>query len=255
MVKVIEKVFKALEILHPDRSLSLTSIARRTRINKATLCNMFKTLSILGYIENDGRGSYRLSRQFMEIGAVSTNRTLIERTSMEFCTGLAGKTRESAVIATLVDARVDIIAQARFERALMMNLEIYRNLSLWRSTSGRILLAFLEEQELHSLLRETGYPGHLWENAEDFDSLNELLQPIRKQNMAVMVNTAEHFTAFSVPVFDGAGQICGCIGLTVPQFRLEGVEEKIICELKSCGSRLTERNTELNLTAKDWRKR
>lgn len=255
MIKVIEKVFKALEILHPDRSQSLTSIARRTQINKATLCNMFKTLSELGYIENDGHGSYRLSRQFMEIGAASSNRTQIERSCMAFCTELAGKTRESAVIATLAGGRVDIIAQARFERALMMNLEIYRNLSLWRSTSGRILLAFLEEQELRSLLCETGYPRHLWENAEDFKSLNELLQPIRKRKMAVMVNTAEHFTAFSVPIFDGAGELCGCIGLTVPQFRLEGVEEKIVHELKSCGRRLTEWNTELNLTAKDWRKR
>lgn len=256
MIKVLEKLFRVLEVLHPDRDQPLAYIARRTGVNKTTLCNMFRTLSELGYVDNDGRGNYRLSKNFMAIGATSPQKTLIEQIGMDFCTSLAGATRESAVIATLVETKVDIVAQARFERSLIMNLSIYRNLSLWRSTSGRILLAFLGEDELRALVVEVGYPRHLWDNVGDFEAFQVLLEPIRAARMAVMVNTKEHFSAFSVPFFDAAGLICGAVGLTVPQFRLKGsAEEKIKDELVRCGEALTRQNVELNLTAKDWRKR
>ncbi len=256
MIKVLEKLFKALEVLRSDCDLPLVYIARRTNINKATLCNIFKTLTALGYVENDGHGNYRLSKNFMALGAPSPNKVLIEQLSMEFCTGLAGKTRESAVIATLVETKIDIIAQARYECALMVNLSIYKNLSIWRSTTGRILLAHLDEDELRGLIGKVGYPGHLWDGAKDFETVLELLKPIRENRMAIMVNTKEYFTAFSVPFFDEAGLICGCVGFTVPRFRLKGgAEEKIMQELRLCGEAITRQNIELNLTARDWRKR
>lgn len=256
MIKVIEKVFRTLELLHPDRDLSLTYLAKQTQINKTTLCNIFRTLTELGYLENDGHGNYRLSAKFLQIGQPSPNKALVERISMEFCTALADKTKESAVIATLAEHQVRIIAQARFERTLMLSLSIYKNLSLWRSTSGRCLLAELTDNELTRLLSDVGCPGELWENANDRNAVVRLLTPIRRQKIAVMVNQKERITAFSVPFFDGEGMLCGTIGLTAPQFRLEdGTEEKIIQELHDCGRKLTLQNKNLNLTAKDWRKR
>ena len=54
MIQVIDRVFNILEHLRDSQVLSLSCLAKHMGLNKSTLCNILKTMTDLGYIENDG---------------------------------------------------------------------------------------------------------------------------------------------------------------------------------------------------------
>ena len=67
MIQVIDRVFNILEHLRDSQVLSLSCLAKHMGLNKSTLCNILKTMTDLGYIENDGSGNYRISEKFKQL--------------------------------------------------------------------------------------------------------------------------------------------------------------------------------------------
>ena len=253
MIRSIEKLFSILECLDRTRWTPLVRISRSVELPKATVCNQLKTLECLGYIENNGSGSYRLSGKFSRLGVERVPVDELEQLALDVCMELAARTGESAVIAVLNNSRISIAAQARHEQSFMVNLSVYRDLSFWRSTSGRVLLAYQSREELAKLIRRIGFPGTQWNDICDLDTLEENLRPVRNSGLAVMVNEKEHFTAWSCPFFDGAGVLCGAVGMTVPHQRLEGRDEFMISELRRAAGVLEKQNLLAHFTAADWR--
>ena len=68
MIQVIDRVFNILEHLRDSQVLSLSCLAKRMGLNKSTLCNILKTMTDLGYVENDGSGNYRISEISYMVG-------------------------------------------------------------------------------------------------------------------------------------------------------------------------------------------
>ncbi len=230
MIQVIKKVFLILEQMKPGRGVSLDAIARSTKLNKGTLCNILKTMAALGYIEKCGVGSYQVSGKFVALSRPFYRNETIAELSSRFVHALSEQTQESGVATTLRAANVYILAQAQYQRQVMINFSYYKDLSLYHSVSGRVLLSHLDTSHLAKILRTAGMPGAEWDNINTHVKLTKAAASIRKAGISIMRNPLHEIAAYAMPVFDAAGKICAALGLTVPAFRLGRNNESRIIE-------------------------
>ena len=254
MIQVIGKVFNIMELLRDNQKLSLGLLAKRSGIHKSTLCNLLRTMTALGYIDNDGNGNYSISEKFKQLAMPLPQEKLLQNQCLHFCKSLADYTQESGVITTIRHNELSILAQAQHPRSLMLSMTIYENLSLYHSVSGRIILAFLTQPELDGIVKHYGYPGDKWNHIVNDDQLEEACRELRTAKISIMSNAVDGIKAFAMPIFDDQNKVCGAAGLTVPIFRLDDKKEKDILQaLRECVCGLTLKNISLNLNCKTWR--
>ncbi len=227
MIQVIERAFRIMEELSLDGEVSLEALARISKLNKGTLCNILRSLIELGYARRIREGHYQLSDKIKEL-AQGNNIAPADLEKMRDCVAsLAEKTGESGVIGVLRHTRVAIAAQSQYQRSLMVNTsEVYAGLSLFGSVTGRILFAYLDEKERAMLCRQVGFPGSQWGDADTAEQLEKLCAAIRSKRLAVMENPQTEIISFAVPVSWHKNIIS--LGLTMPLFRCTAAEKKRI---------------------------
>lgn len=239
MIQVIGRAFTILEELSLDGEVSLESLAKLTKLNRGTLCNILRTLIDLGYVVRSRSSHYELTPRFRELVSgvhFSENEKALFRQTVE---SLAESTEESGVLAILRGDRVAVVTQAQHPRLLMLNtMEIYAALSLYHSVSGRILVSHMEHDARTGLCSRTGFPGSEWDDIESSQELEKACSKIRRAGISVMRNPGQGIIAFAVPVFWNGGVMS--LGLTMPLSRCQpAVRKKIIEQLKQHADRLS----------------
>lgn len=231
MIQVIKRTFQILELLSPDKGVSLDRLTKSTGLNKGTLCNILKTLVGLGYVQKNGVGTYIISSKFYALAHPYSQDNRIIDLAEYYVKILASETKESGVVAILKNyEEVEIIAQNQFNRSIMVNTDIYKNLSLYNSVTGRILSSYQSEENLHKIIEKNGYPIKEWNNISSWEELKAHTMKIRGNEISVMENKKLEIKAFAVPILDVENNICASLGLTVPLVRLN--EEEVITALR-----------------------
>ena len=239
MIQVVSRVFVILEELSLDGEVSLDSLARITKLNKGTLCNILRSLIELGYIRRTRSSHYELTARFRELAAPSEYPERDLKQLHDIVSSLAEATEESGVLAELRKDRVAVIAQAQHQRTLMINtVEIYAALSLFHSVSGRILISYLSPEERAGVCARNGLPGERWDGINSLSELEEVCRKIRGEKLSVMTNPDDGIIAFAVPVF-GRDERVMSLGLTMPLMRCAlPVRKNILNELQLHAERL-----------------
>lgn len=253
-IQVIERAFDILEHLGPDREVSLDALTIATGINKGTLCNILKTLAALGYVEKNGPGNYRLSSKFMKFGESSSREKRITETAELYAKLLADETGESGVVCTLRAGLVHIIAQAQFQRSLMINpFSVYKDISLYHSVSGRILTAFISVGQLEKIVEISGFPGSEWDGIKNIKSFEKTCAVLRAEGISIMSNIEKEIKAFAIPVFDDEKRLCASLGLTIPLSRSNAnTDKKIIASLKKNSAKMEKAFSREKLSQEDF---
>ncbi len=253
MIQVIERSFRLIERLASDGCNTLDAMSNLTGINKGTLCNILKTLSELGYVEKNGRGSYRLTERFRELcnpPVWGEHEVFLMRHATD---ELANELKESVVISTLRQLRVEIIAQTQYQQPLMVNQVFYSKLSLYTSVSGRVLCSFLPEASRKKLFQVCGAPDEQWDNAGTPEQFETATGEVRRNGSSVMTNLRIGIKSFAIPVCDGAGDLCASLGVTIPLSRVpERGWESILPALERVGVKLSRRIAAEGFSARNF---
>jgi DNA-binding IclR family transcriptional regulator len=140
--------------------------------------------------------------------------------------------------------KVEIIAQHQFNRSVMVSEEVYKNLSLYESVTGRILLSYCSDEILKEIIEKNNYPEEKWNNVTNWDELQKTISLIRSKEIAVMENKRMEIKAFAVPVLDAENKVLFSLGLTVPLARLN--EKAVIKALRETQKSMVEAIAHLN---------
>jgi DNA-binding IclR family transcriptional regulator len=255
MIQVIGRTFQVLELLSPNVGQTLDSLSQTTGLNKGTLCNILKTLTEIEYVEKHGPGSYRLSPKLLELTKPFSLDKAIEALGKRRTQIVAKETKESCVVCSLRENNVHIIAQTQYERNLIINaFAVYKDLSLYNSVCGRVLIAFLSKDKQKVIADSVGFPGTEWDNISSVDGFEKAAAGIVKDELIIMYNEEKEIASFAVPVFDNKQQICASIGVTAPIFRVRNtdVEEKIIKSLRLAALKMTKELIKENMSQNDF---
>jgi DNA-binding IclR family transcriptional regulator len=138
---------------------------------------------------------------------------------------LSEKIKESVLIAVLNKSRRYIICHHNGNPEIQVIIDRPYYEDIYRTATGRLLLAFAGEDEGRSYIEKHGFPGGIWNNITMFEAFDAELAKIRADGM--VLDTSKQLSIMAYPVFCADGTVAA-LGVSVPRMNFRGVRKKTI---------------------------
>ncbi len=221
----VSRAVRSLELIAEAGELGVTELGRRLGVHKATASRLAATLAERGLIERDpateryrlGFGLIRLAGAAMAgLDLVSSARPILE--------DLAQETRETVTIGVLSGEDVVSIDQVTGARSIVSVSWVGRRTPLHTTSTGKILLAFMDEGERERRLArplERATKRSLVDPAQ----LRAHLDDVRRRGYAQTVEELEEgLNAVAAPVRQADGEVVAALSVSGPAFRVRPVD-------------------------------
>ena len=222
-VQSVDRALRLVEILAGRQAAGVTELASVLGVHKSTASRLLSTLERHGIVEQDaGRGSYRLGAALTFLAGAVTGRVRLFQASHGTAERLAHEVGETVTVAVMEGDRLvnaDHIAPG--PTALPPDWPELR-LPLHATASGKVMLAWLPEEEVAKLL--AGLPEldrYTPATVVDPCVLAEQLVGVREQGWALALEEhAPEMNAVSAPIFDREGAPIAALTIVGPSSRL-----------------------------------
>ena len=229
MIQVMHRAFDIIEYVarDPDKPKLLGEIASVLDLKPGTCANIVKTLTNRGYLEKlDSQKGYLPGKQLFSLsGNKGYKKDLIEAADavME---ELTAKLTENTLLAVLNgDNRIAILMKDSIQ---LVQANTPGEKKAYDSSSGRLLIAMLPDEELEKFIARYGLPpAHIWHDANSKKKFYQQVEQIRKNGYA-MVEDSLQIVGFAAPVYKN-NKIVSCLSIYMPAFRFtEKIKTKMI---------------------------
>src|ERR1700745_140275 len=140
-------------------TMTLAEAAQVADLSRATARRVLRTLTQLGYVEQDGR-TFSLSPKILDLGfAYLSTKSWIER-ALPLMRELSERFGESCSAAILQGNDVVYVARVPARRIMSAALSVGSRLPALHTALGRVLLGYLDEAELWRRLKAAGIQTH-----------------------------------------------------------------------------------------------
>jgi IclR family transcriptional regulator, pca regulon regulatory protein len=210
---------------HDAPAMTLSEVARRTDISRATARRILLTLEALGFVRSDGR-EFSLSPRVLSLGWAYLSSLNLWEVARPFMQDLSAATQETCSACTL--DLPDIVFVARVpapRRILMMSLGVGSRLPAFATAMGRVLLAGLPDAEVAAHLAATPLEPLTHRTVTDPRHLLALVAAVREQGYSLVDEELElGLRSLSVPLHGPDGRPVAALNLCAAAARVS-VEE------------------------------
>ena len=241
MSSVIDKVALVLRLTGEHEPCTLQELTVLSGIKKPALYLLLKQLVQNGLLAKEektrryslGTGVFDLAaRRNAELAAVHFSRHIAEELGSEF--------GEAVTIARLSGGCYHRIAEVESRYSVKVGAVDGRENRLYRSATGRVLLAFAPEAEFRKILALAGMPTPSeWPRMRSPEQLERELRRIREENFAERRTSDGEAVFLASAGFDRNGSAIA-VGVNFPLFRYEREESgRIRARLARAAEQLT----------------
>lgn len=197
-------VIEAFDARHPK--LTLTEVAERTAMTRASARRYLLTLAKLGYADYDGK-YFSLDLRVLRLGYGLLSAAPLPRKAQPVLDALALETGESASVAVLDETAVVFLARAQSRRVFSATVGVGTRLPAFCLSTGRVLLAQRSDVEVRMLLGHTVLTAFTANTVTDIDAIVDTVRLVRTQGFAVSEEEYElGLRSIAVPVPGVSGQ-------------------------------------------------
>ncbi|MFJ5984166.1 IclR family transcriptional regulator [Lentzea sp. NPDC092896] len=226
-VQSVDRAISVLELLAQGEA-GITEIAGELGVHKSTVSRLVSVLESRGLVEQLGeRGKYAIGFGVVRLAGAATGRMDLTKLGQPVCQTLADSFGETVNIA-VHDAGVAInITQARGSAAVSAVNWIGQRTPLHATSSGKILLAYLPDDERKRLASQP-LDSYTENTVVDASQLLVELKAIAAQGFAACFEELElGLHAVAVPVRGHRGEVVAAMSASGPSYRLsrQRVEE------------------------------
>jgi IclR family transcriptional regulator, pca regulon regulatory protein len=186
---------------HDAPAMTLSEVARKTDISRATARRILLTLESLGFVRSDGR-DFSLSPRVLSLGWAYLSSLSLWEIARPFMEELSAEMQETCSACTL--DLPDIVFVARVpapRRILMMSLGVGSRLPAYATAMGRVLLAGLSDAEVAEHLRATPLERLTPRTETDPRRLGAIVATVREQGFSLVDEELElGLRSLSVPL-------------------------------------------------------
>ena len=203
-----------------DVELSLSELARRTGISKASVHRLAQELLAWGMLERSGQ-SYRLGMRAFELGSRVPRFRVLRDTVRPLMEGVHFATKETVHLAVLDGLDVLYLEKVASTPQATRPSRIAGRMPLHSTATGKVLLAHapasvFDDVVARGLTRETPativMPG----------MLAEQLRAVRERGYAVeQEETTAGYVSVAVPLTGSSGLVLAAVSITAPAFRAD----------------------------------
>lgn len=201
--------------------LGLAELAKIVGLNKTTTYRLLTALENQGLIaRNPANDTYRLGPEVIALGGRALRASDLRSVSRGELEGLARATGETATLEALLGS--DVLVLDEVSGAYLVGATHYIG-ARWpahATSTGKVLLAFLPETELATLLQQP-LAQVTPQTITAPDAFSQALVRVREQDYAIAIEELEiGFSAIAAPVRNHDGQVIAALSLNGPSARL-----------------------------------
>jgi DNA-binding IclR family transcriptional regulator len=232
-------------------SATLAEIARKIVLPRSTAHHLLHALVEFGYLDQDSDvRTYRLAPKLFRLTGRSWTKEQLAEISMPFLDELSRRTGECTSLAVLRDGVVTVIAKREPEGPVRVVQEIGATRPIYCTAVGKILAAWLPEQELDGIIRRTVFEQ---KTAKTITSTTAFLRELaRIRAIGSATDNEEHIEGIrciATPVRDYSGDVRASLCVVgpknhLPQRRLSEIRQALIAVSADLSARLGYGSTE-----------
>ena len=220
--------------------LGVAEISKELGLHKTTVFRVVKTLEHQGWLRQDTpNGKYKLSSKIVALASSATHAlSFMEDVVLEEMRDLRDEYNEDLVLTGVMDEVAVCLEKVQSTNMLRVHSRVGRTSNMLRGSTGKILLAFLPEEKIQTILNKgfTDSP----EDQEERRRLEEALVKIREDRFCSTTSEQDPgITSMAVPVFDRDGSIRYSLAILGEENRMiqKGLD-KMLSSLRQSAARL-----------------
>jgi IclR family pca regulon transcriptional regulator len=199
-----------------DQRLTISQVAERVGLERATVRRCLLTLTRLGYAEYDGK-FFSLTPRMLRLGYAYLSSTPFISIVNPFLEELSQKIGQTCAVAKLDGAEIVYLARAiEAARILTVNRSVGGRLPAYGASLGRVILASWPEDKARELLESTERPKVTPKSLTTIEELMGELARVREQGYSINdEETARGLRSIAVPLVDGTGRVTAGLNVGV----------------------------------------
>lgn len=166
-------------------AMTLSEVAGRTGLSRATARRFLLTLTTLGYMRNDGK-YFSLTPQVLRLGTAYLSGLGLPQIAQPHLESLSEKVGESTSVAVLDGSDIVYVARVSTRRIMTVGITVGTRFPAFATSMGRVLLAGLRDVTLDAYFRSTDLRALTEMTQHDEASLRSELARTRAAGFAVV---------------------------------------------------------------------
>jgi IclR family pca regulon transcriptional regulator len=232
-VEALAKGLRILSLFDEQRpSWRVSDLATAAGLPMPTAYRVVMTLTAEGYLDHLPNGEYRPGVRTLTLGMAALRSLDLVGIATPKLTDLGQRTGETVNLAVLTGDRVLYLIRLRNSDLVTANIQVGSTLPAVHASIGKLLLAYLDEDDLEARITDASFAANSGPNAKlSLAELREELRAIREQGWAMQdEELAYGLRSVAGPVTGPAGRVVAGVNLAV-QAR-DWSTQRIIRELK-----------------------
>lgn len=241
-VQSVDRAVTVLELLSHTGGLFVGEMAEAMGVHKSTASRLLSALEKRGMVQQgDERGKYQLGFGILRLAAAIPGRLSLVQEARPVLQALASEFGETANLAVLRSNVAVNVDQAMGPSAVATHDWIGNLTPVHATASGKIFLAFLQQDERDKLLESTGMPAETTKTITSRTVLDQQLDRILDTGYSTVYEELEvGLNAIAVPVWDYRGDVIGSISISGPAFRFRpGEIQELADDVVLAGKRVS----------------
>lgn len=241
-VRTVARAIEILELLGDEPGLSVSEIARKMEIPKASAHEILTTLVVKRVVvKNESSGAYHLGPTLFVLGSIARSSLDIVMIAEEHLQALNAELDETVHLTALRNDRllyVDCVESSRRLRTLSSIGEVAE---LYCTAVGKAVLAYQSPRRRSELLAGVQFRQFTPNTIVDPTALDDELAGIVERGYAIdNVEHEEGVRCIGAPVRDHTSQVVGSISLSGPSGRVTTDRDTAIAErVKATADRIS----------------
>jgi DNA-binding IclR family transcriptional regulator len=239
-VPALEKGLDIVETLASARApQSLTELARALRRTPSELFRMLNVLERRGFIAREPVSErYRLTLKLFELAHTHSPVDQLLKVALRPMYELAEKIRESCHLCVLHNSMLVVVAQAESPEPVRLSVEVGDRVAPLRTASGRVLAAFLPQEERKRFLDADATYAEM--KRKERVRLAVELTRIRRDGFLLAASSRRSGLDVSCIVGNPSVGVTAALGVPfLPGTANSGKERSLIPAVQACAERIT----------------
>lgn len=232
----VQSLARGLSVLRSfdgsSAAMTLTEVARRAGLTRATARRLLHTFETLGYMSFDGK-HFELTPRVLDLGYAYISSLQLPEIAQPYMEALSESVNESVSAAVLDGHNIVYVARVPTKHVMSISLGLGSRLPAVTSM-GRVLLAALPTTELDDFLATASWAPRTSRTIRFPDELRHVLNECRRNGFALLDEELEdNVRSVAAPLVDKRGRVVAAlnVGTSAARVSLADLHERIVPEL------------------------
>jgi IclR family KDG regulon transcriptional repressor len=225
-VKNSLRLLNSFSLDEPEKKV--TDLAKTLGLGKSTVSRLLATLASEGFVMKDQETQkYRLGLSILNLNTIVSSNLEIGRESLPVLHKLVEETQETCHIAVIDGTDVIYINKVEGKHPVQILTHVGRRNPAYCTSSGRILLAYQDEQVIERAL-DGELEAYTEKTDTNLESIRSQIKKAKEQGYSVSIEQLRvGVVSISAPVRDYTDQVLNTVTLVGPTQRLNASNMKI----------------------------